>query len=494
MQRPGTRPLVAALLVALTCVLWAPAAEAHTAFESSDPADGAVVDTPVDRIAITFTGEATEAGEGFVVRTPRGEVIEPAATRSEDGRTFTLVLQPPLVDGDVGVRWTVRAADAHPIEGSFRFTTTAPAPPPTPVPTPTVIPTATVIPTPTARVAPTPTPRPTAGPAATPAAAAPIATTARIDPTPTSTPSVQPTADPADSSDEELASPVSIDEFLDVDGGFDAGRPFGWVGRPLSVIGTLMVLGLLAFHRLTLRMPVGAIARLRTVLAVSGAALALGAVAEGLWHVIGDAEAGLGSTAGAATSLRLIGALTIVAVPIALRGASPVRSIVFAVAALLILGSWAFDGHTVSEGNRLMTSAAAIVHVGAGAVWAGGVVGLLLLRREHPEALPGWVARFSVVASVAVAAVGLAGLALTVTILDTFGDLWSTTWGRVLLAKVALVAVAAAGGAYNHFVVVPQIASGQAPPDRLWSVLRTEAAALFGVALLTAALVASSTV
>ncbi len=92
----------------------------------------------------------------------------------------------------------------------------------------------------------------------------------------------------------------------------------------------------------------------------------------------------------------------------------------------------------------------------------GGVVTLaLLLRarrrrgRDLDAALLG--ARFSVVAAVAAAVVGVAGVVLAVGILDYPAQLWESEWGLFLLAKVALVVLVAAVGAHNHFRVVPRL-------------------------------------
>jgi len=137
-------------------------------------------------------------------------------------------------------------------------------------------------------------------------------------------------------------------------------------------------------------------------------------------------------------------------------------------------------------------------------VWVGGVVvlGMLLRhrrRRGRPlnAALLG--ARFSVLAAGSVAVVGAAGAVLAFLILDRPEQLWQTSWGLFLLAKVAVVAVVAALGAYNHFRVVPALTS-TAPQEALHGdaseLLRRsathETAIMFVIVLLTAWLVASS--
>ncbi len=62
--------------------------------------------------------------------TPPVRSALPSAVTTGDGTVFRLSFEPPLDGGQVGVRWSVRAGDAHPIEGSFSFTvgeTAAPA-------------------------------------------------------------------------------------------------------------------------------------------------------------------------------------------------------------------------------------------------------------------------------------------------------------------------------------------------------------------------------
>ena len=64
-----------ALLVAFVVLLSAASpASAHTGFESSNPGDGQTIDQPVAEISLTFSGEATPAGEGFVVLDPSGVI------------------------------------------------------------------------------------------------------------------------------------------------------------------------------------------------------------------------------------------------------------------------------------------------------------------------------------------------------------------------------------------------------------------------------------
>ncbi len=96
-------------------------AGAHTGFESSDPADGDVVEGPLSELIISFTGNSEETGEGFQVLDGAGNMRVPASVSTDDARRFALTFDPPLAAGQIGVRWSVKAPDLHPIEGSYTF-------------------------------------------------------------------------------------------------------------------------------------------------------------------------------------------------------------------------------------------------------------------------------------------------------------------------------------------------------------------------------------
>lgn len=491
----------------------APAADAHTDFENSDPADGAVVSEPVSQVRVRFTAESSVAGDGFVVLTPTGEIISPDVSVSEDQREFTLLFDPPLTAGDVGVQWSVRAGDAHPIEGVFTFTTTAPAPPAA-----------------ASRAGSVSPPEPEG---LTDEPAAGIGESVE-----------QP---PAIGDVASAATAVTLDEFLsgEDDGGGMAGS-VGFVGRFASQAGSLIAIGVVAFALLVSSQPESErrvfvyLVRRAAVVVVAGSlveavglVLSLGGFADAMWGSAGLAiflraagAVGLGAVTAritlsqsapssiAADERVLVGAAGAFSGAVASenapasargidrRGMGPERIDATAVwfAGLLAL-SYAFDGHTVTEGRHLVTGLVALVHVSAGAVWLGGLVCLIMLSRTRNVTSAGSgrfiesVVRFSVVAAIALAAVGVAGLALTVTILDSISELWSTAWGRLLIAKVMVVGVAVAAGAFNHWVLVPELRSLSAHDDARQSFVRTisiEVAALTVAVLVTAAMVAAA--
>src|SRR5690606_16737221 len=140
----------------------------------------------------------------------------------------------------------------------------------------------------------------------------------------------------------------------------------------------------------------------------------------------------------------------------------------FAIAGLLLaLVSFSFDGHTVMHEPRLVHATIDAVHVGAGSVWFGGVAALVLVathrhRTEDEPATPlgATAIRFSSVAAVALIVVAGCGVAMCITIADSWSDLTGTPWGRNLLIKTGGVAAAALIGAYHRFRVLPRLDTG----------------------------------
>jgi copper transport protein len=110
------------------------------------------------------------------------------------------------------------------------------------------------------------------------------------------------------------------------------------------------------------------------------------------------------------------------------------------------------------------------VHVLAVSAWVGGIAMLALLaitshRHLTPAGAEVWARlwpRFSIVALVAVGCVLVSGAWLSWKHLGSPSELFDTSFGRVLLLKVSLVAVMIAVGAINEFLLMPRIARARA--------------------------------
>ena len=474
---------------------------AHTDFSSSTPSDGDVLDDPVETVTLTFTGESEEAGDGFVVLDASGRTRRPTSVSTVDDKVFTLSFDPPLAGGEIGVRWSVRAPDKHPIDGSFSFTVSAPS--------------------------------------------SAIEPNAEIGPE-------------ADTSTDGIATTApareALDDFLAVDAGH-AGETRSTIGRILSFAGVALAIGGVGFLGTTLRGQQTEVRWFVNAVRAAGALVAVGAVVEysGVARMAGETVAASWSTGpGFAALLRLVAgvavAVGLAASVTAVRWTGPERSLSSAVntspdvdatarvrgrrdlgadralhraglgsrdvrwiadrsstvafvgCTLMVVSFW-FDGHTVSKGWRPLHALANSVHIVAGSVWMGGVVAMsAVMWRRHRRGLPSraleLVVRFSSIAAAAVGAVVVAGLVMAVSVLDSFGQLTGSEWGQLLLLKSVAAGFAVLGGAYNHFQLLPALDADPDDPElreRLRSVVTAEAILLGFVVAVTAWLVAAAT-
>ena len=182
------------------------------------------------------------------------------------------------------------------------------------------------------------------------------------------------------------------------------------------------------------------------------------------------------------------------------------------IAASVACGSFALSGHAATATPRLIAVGADVVHVAAAAVWFGGLVAFLVtlqMMRRTVDAAPHNVpepssivsadvvsvaGRFSDLATVAVLAVGAAGIALAWVHLPSFHALIDSDYGRLLSVKVAIVVVVAALGAFNHYRGVPALRTSRdcaMAQSRLARAVRIEVALIAGVVFVTSVLVAT---
>jgi copper transport protein len=117
------------------------------------------------------------------------------------------------------------------------------------------------------------------------------------------------------------------------------------------------------------------------------------------------------------------------------------------------------SGHSAADpGSSWRSQLADWVHLSAAMLWLGGLVMLaLVVWPAAPDLRRRAFLRFSRLASVLIALILAAGVYLSVLRLPALADLWSSSYGRVLLVKLALVALALLWGAFHHFVVRPAL-------------------------------------
>lgn len=162
------------------------------------------------------------------------------------------------------------------------------------------------------------------------------------------------------------------------------------------------------------------------------------------------------------------------------------REIVVLDGIAVALGALALVGHTRSYGPAWLVVGADVAHVVAGAIWFGGLVGLVIcLRGRYDEDGVRVLARFSMIAGLALAVVAVAGILLGWRIVGSWSGMVSTSYGLILIAKTSLVALVALAGAWNRYKLLPAVRAGTA----IRTVMRLEATALVVVVLLTGFLV-----
>jgi copper transport protein len=367
-------------------VVTAPPAAAHAELVATDPGEGARLAEVPAEVTLTFS-EGVTLGAGYArVLTSDGERAD-TGTAAVEGSVLTIPLRTALPDDGYLVTYRVVSADSHPISGAYSF----------------VVGDGELVP---------------AG-----------ASAAGAD------------------SDPVVAALMPIARWI------------GYAGLALGLgVPVLLLVG----------WPAGwASPRLRRLVTGGLVAVAAGAVltfllqgpyaaGSGLGSVVDPAL--LGATASSINGLTLLArAVLAVALLLALwpswaGGQPPERSVtvVAGLAAAGLVVATAAVGHPVAGAWPVLAVAAATVHTGAMAVWLGGLVGLLagVLREDAPAAdLARALPPFSRLASGSVTALVVTGVVQSVREVGSPAALVTTTYGWLLVAKLALVLLllAAAG-------------------------------------------------
>ncbi|PYG00559.1 copper transport protein [Georgenia satyanarayanai] len=269
----------------------------------------------------------------------------------------------------------------------------------------------------------------------------------------------------------------------------------------LGILGTS---GLVLFRTVLLDRGAGIVHAPVLRLATVFAAAALGGLlvylaADGAWRT-GSGLPGLvdpgtlwdtltGTPVGTATVVALVGLVLALGA-----GATPAGRAVTCAGALLALLSLPLAGHSRSFGPAWLVLGSDAVHVSAGAVWFGGVLGLVItLRSSAPaSAAARTVGRFSTAALWVVLALAATGTVLAWRILPDLAALTSTGYGLTLLAKVAVVGVVVLVAAWNRYRLVPHVGDDDGARARLRRTVGTEAWLILLAVTLTGVLVSQS--
>lgn len=416
--------LLAAVLGAVLTVLGtAVPASAHATLVSSDPAEGAIVESSPDTVTFTFDEPVQLVPDGLLAFDATGERIDIDGAASDTEVTGDLPAD--LADGTYVVTWRVVSADGHPIAGSLTFHVGAPS--------------LTV-----------------EAPDLTPA-----------DPGALST--VQAVVHGVDYVALLLAGGLVV--FL------------GWTVRGLRLPDPV--------RRRLLRL-----LRIAAVVAVGAAALAVplaGAyqLGSGLSGVLDPAAIDPALVTDDITVLLLQAVGLGAAVALAGRERSTLTGDLLAAVAVW---SPALVGHTRAYEPSALLVVTDALHLSAGAVWLGGLVGLAVTLPAiagRPRDAAQVLTRFSTLAAGLLAVLAVTGVLMAWRIVGSWSGLVAETWGRLLLVKVVLVLVVVALAAYNRFRLVPQVMAEvghdarRRGSTRIGRVVVAEAAALVAVLAVT---------
>jgi copper transport protein len=145
-----------------------------------------------------------------------------------------------------------------------------------------------------------------------------------------------------------------------------------------------------------------------------------------------------------------------------------VTGALFAAAAVLVIPGT--SGHAVQTSPRGLTLLFDSVHMLAGSVWLGGLIGLLIFWGSAPaglrvQGLSVLVPRFSNVAFAAVLLLGATGIGEAVDHMPAVNALWETGYGVAILVKAGLLGGAIAIASGNLLRSKPRLAAASERPE-----------------------------
>jgi cytochrome c oxidase assembly factor CtaG/putative copper export protein len=119
----------------------------------------------------------------------------------------------------------------------------------------------------------------------------------------------------------------------------------------------------------------------------------------------------------------------------------------------------ALAGHSSGLGDHALATTSGVAHSAAAALWIGGVVALGWHATRADLPMSRAIERFSPFALIAIIVLAASGIANAYVRLDTVGQLFSTSYGQLLIAKVLIIAALAFIGWYLRARVIASKAS-----------------------------------
>ncbi len=153
------------------------------------------------------------------------------------------------------------------------------------------------------------------------------------------------------------------------------------------------------------------------------------------------------------------------------------------ITALLAAASFlplATQGHAGDLAGHNVAVNSILLHMIAAAVWLGGLLLLVLLRGRDDVDTPRLVARYSSLAIAAFAVVAVSGVTRSIVAVGSWDALWTTPYGVIVLAKIALLVGMGLLGAWYRTRLIPKL-SGERATRWFWMLVLGEVA-LMGLA------------
>lgn len=452
---------------------------AHTSLSGSSPDDGEVVTSPLTHLHLTFSGKLELAASLHTVtlKGPDGEQVPVDAPALDSGGKSLIVSLPgDLANGAYAVSFRVISADGHPISGGVAFELALPEPEPEPEPEPGTEPA-----------------QATPQPAATPDGAAP--------------------EEPAEDGKTGQADEGRGEDAAAGEGhaghGDDAGAADGHEGHDHGGHSHAAESGSGALAALVFGSRMLYYAALLPLLgwALWSAFRPLAADRAAYWRRIGFrlqlfhlaafvihvalhwVELTGGGTAssfldmmrmtGTGQSWLFTALLAVGGFPLLFRYRA-----VDGVWALLVIAAMTLRGHSSAFEPLLWSRLSDAVHLGAAALWVGGLLALVLLLRKSADWFRAFAPAFSTAALASFAVLAVSGVITVSLYTESLSDLLRTTWGWLLIAKVVLAAAVLPVAA----MLRRRLSGAESRPDAFLSWLRADLALLAGVVALTGVL------
>lgn len=134
--------------------------------------------------------------------------------------------------------------------------------------------------------------------------------------------------------------------------------------------------------------------------------------------------------------------------------------------AVLLAGSLAAmvaladTGHSSQSGDHDVAVDSMIYHLVGVTIWIGGLLAVLGLVRQRIRYLDIVTRRYSAIALVAFVVVALSGIGNAWVRIAYVSDLWTTPYGRLVLAKLCLLVVLGAAGWWHRRRTLPGVVAG----------------------------------